>query len=277
MVGKRILDDLYVHKDYLNQVLLDGSYRELVQSALVAISEDDLKLCNVVKINLPRNRLSFLQYLNFEEDPFPTLNGSWLFDYSQQLFTLRSYSTSLNPPILHRKELLVGEDHPQRSKWADITKVAEELGFFSSNRSIGFKLNWQRLIDEKGFRLEGDQFLPIGNQIDSTEINDFTEGTSIQRHLTALSRSSLSAPFQLLISHGLINQSTDIFDYGCGKGDDLKVLSEIGFKCRGWDPHYANENLVVKADFVNLGFVVNVIEDPVERPWPFVSAHEVCC
>ena len=66
MVGKRILDDLYVHKDYINQVLLDERYQELVQSALVAISEEDLKLCNVVKINLPRNRLSFLQYLNFE-------------------------------------------------------------------------------------------------------------------------------------------------------------------------------------------------------------------
>ena len=265
MVGKRILDDLYVHKDYINQVLLDESYQELVQSALVAISEEDLKLCNVVKINLPRNRLSFLQYLNFEEDPFPTLNGSWVFDYSQQLFTLRSYSTSLNPPILHRKELLVGEDHPQRSRWSGITKVAEELGFFSSNRSIGFKLNWQRLIAEKGFCIEGDQFLPIGNQVDLTGINDLTEGTSIQRHLTALSRSSLSAPIQLLISHGLINQSTDIFDYGCGRGDDLKVLNEIGFTCRGWDPHFANENLIVKADIVNLGFVVNVIEDPVER------------
>jgi DNA phosphorothioation-associated putative methyltransferase len=265
ILGKRILDDLYIHTDYLHRVLEDPSYQKLVQAALAAMKEEDLKLCNVAKINLHRNRLSFLQYLNFEQDPFPTLNGSWVFDPSKQEFSIRSYSSSLNPPILHRKELLVGHDHPLREQWQRITNSAETLGLFSSGRPIGFRLNWARLIAEKGFRLVGDQLLPLGNEVELLDIGELDTSTGIQRHLTALSRTSLSAPMQLMISNGLITQKVDVFDYGCGRGDDVKGLTEIGLKCQGWDPHFANENPIVTAGIVNLGFVVNVIEDPAER------------
>jgi DNA phosphorothioation-associated putative methyltransferase len=264
-LGKRVLDDLYIHTDYLHKFLEDPSYQELVQTALAAMEEEDLKLCNVVKINLHRNRLSFLQYLNFEQDPFPTLNGSWVFDPSKQKFSIRSYSSSLNPPILHRKELLVDHDHPLREQWQRITNSAEALGLFSSGRPIGFRLNWVQLIAEKGFRLVEDQLLPLGNEVELIDIDELQTSTGIQRHLTALSRPSLSAPIQLMISNGLISQTVDVFDYGCGRGDDVKGLIEIGIKCQGWDPHFANENPIVTAAIVNLGFVVNVIEDPAER------------
>ena len=264
-LGKRILDDLYVHTDYLCRISENPSYRPLVQSALAAMTKEDLMLCNVAKINLHQNRLSFLQYINFEQDPFPTLNGSWVFDPSKQEFSIRSYSTSLNPPILHRKELLVGHDHPLREQWQRITNSAEALGLFSSGRPIGFRLNWLRLIAEKGLRIVDDQLLPLGNEVKLFDIGDFQESTGIHRHLTALSRSSLSAPMQLMISNGLITQQIEVFDYGCGRGDDIRGLTEIGLKCQGWDPHFANENPIVPADIINLGFVVNVIEDPAER------------
>ncbi len=264
-LGKRVVDDLYIHTDYLYRVLEDPSYQQLVQSALDAMTKEDQKLCNVAKINVHRNRLSFLHYLNFEQDPFPTLNASWVFDPSKQKFSIRSYSTSLNPPILHRKELLVGHDHPQREQWQRITNSAEALGLFSSGRPIGFRLNWLRLIADKGFRIVDDQLLPLGNEVELFDIGEFQESTGIHRHLTALSRSALSAPMQLMISNGLITQSIELFDYGCGRGDDIRGLTEIGLKCQGWDPHFANENQIVPADIINLGFVINVIEDPAER------------
>lgn len=263
--GKLVLDDLYIHTDYLCSFLEDPAYKQLLQTALAVMSVEDLKFCNVAKINLHRNRLSFLQYLNFEQDPFPTLNRSWVFDHSKQTFSIRSYSTSLNPPILHRKELLVGHDHPHREQWQMITNSAEALGLFSSGRPIGFRLNWLRLIADKGFRIVEDQLHPLGNEIEHLNIDELETCTGIHRHLTALSRSSLSAPIQLLISNGLITSSIDVFDYGCGKGDDIRGLTDIGIKCQGWDPHYAFENPILPAEIVNLGFVVNVIEDPAER------------
>ena len=263
--GKRVLDDLYIHTDYLKLLLNDPSYGQLVQAALDSMSQDNLNLCNVAKINLNRHRLSFLQYLNFDQDPFPTLNGSWVFDPIKLDFSHRSYSNSLNPPILHRKELLVPHHHPQRAQWQGVTNSAEALGLFSSGKPIGFKLNWLRLISDKSLRLVGEQFLPLGNEVELPELGSLDSETAIQRHLTALSRATLSAPIQLMIGNGLISESVDVFDYGCGRGDDIKGLTEIGLKCHGWDPHFAKENPLLSADIVNLGFVVNVIEDPAER------------
>lgn len=264
-LGKKILDDLYVHTDYLDRLKEFEPYRQLIDAAIAAIPSSEFQFCNVAKINVHRNKLSFLQYLDFEVDPFPTLNGSWVFDFDTNAIKFRSYASSLNPPILHRKELLVAEDHPQHNRWAEITNSAEQLGFFSSGQPIGFKLNWLKLLREKGFSIEGDQFLPLGNQIESIDNHFYDLNAPIQRHLTALSRSSLSAPMQLMISNGLISSSVDVFDYGCGRGDDVKGLTEIGCICNGWDPYYAIDNRITSADIVNLGFVVNVIEDPAER------------
>jgi DNA phosphorothioation-associated putative methyltransferase len=45
----------------------------------------------------------------------------------------------------------------------------------------------------------------------------------------------------------------------------MSALKEVGISVGGWDPHYAPENEIQSADVVNLGFVVNVIEDAAER------------
>ena len=45
----------------------------------------------------------------------------------------------------------------------------------------------------------------------------------------------------------------------------MAALQEAGITVGGWDPHYAPENKIQNADVVNLGFVVNVIEDSAER------------
>lgn len=265
-IGKKVLDDHYIHAEYLSHLSPDVEMIQLVQAGMRLMAAEDLSLCNVVKVNLSKQRVSFLQYLNFEDDPFPTLNGSWAIDMHRGAITFRSYASSLNPPILHRKELLVPEDHPGRDGWVATTKMAEDLGFFSASLPIGFKENWTRLIADKGFRLESTGFVPLGNETESPdESTFFLDQTQVLRHLTALSRSTLSAPVQILIGHGLINDQVTVFDYGCGRGDDLKSLESIGIRCAGWDPHYAQDKPLIASDIVNLGFVVNVIEDPAER------------
>ena len=87
----------------------------------------------------------------------------------------------------------------------------------------------------------------------------------IERHQTALSRPALSRPLRLAFEDGLVNGETDVFDYGCGRGDDLRYLAERGIRCRGWDPAYRPNEKRGDSDIVNLGYVVNVIEDVGER------------
>jgi DNA phosphorothioation-associated putative methyltransferase len=89
--------------------------------------------------------------------------------------------------------------------------------------------------------------------------------TTIERHRTALQRKDLSRPVKRAISDGLISPSVTVFDYGCGRGGDLEMLAAQGFACSGWDPTFRPDAARTPADVVNLGFVLNVIEEPSER------------
>jgi len=87
----------------------------------------------------------------------------------------------------------------------------------------------------------------------------------IARHRTALRRFELSRPIRFAIQDFLITPATSVLDYGCGQGDDLRRLREQGISCAGWDPFFAPLADRQQSDVVNLGYVVNVIEDTAER------------
>ena len=88
--------------------------------------------------------------------------------------------------------------------------------------------------------------------------------SGIERHRTALHRTELSRPVRLALDDGVLTRSTSFFDYGCGRGADIRHLRRRGFDADGWDPaHRPGDRR--PADVVNLGYVVNVIEDPEER------------
>ncbi len=87
----------------------------------------------------------------------------------------------------------------------------------------------------------------------------------VQRHKTAIRRSDLSKPIRLALEQGFLNSKAAFFDYGCGYGDDIQRLAELGVKATGWDPIHSPTTERQPADIVNLGYVVNVIENPTER------------
>lgn len=89
--------------------------------------------------------------------------------------------------------------------------------------------------------------------------------TPTARHRTALQRRDLSRPIRLAFEAGLITGETDVFDYGCGYGDDLRGLRSRGIRCTGWDPIHHSRGQRKPADVINLGYVVNVIENAEER------------
>ena len=91
----------------------------------------------------------------------------------------------------------------------------------------------------------------------------------IRRHAsrarTAISRTDISRPIKCAIADGLVTTSTQIFDYGCGRGDDVARLRAMGYQASGWDPVYQPYTPHARSEIVNLGYVVNVIEDFTER------------
>ena len=89
--------------------------------------------------------------------------------------------------------------------------------------------------------------------------------TPIDRSQTAIRRYRCSRPIALAMAQGLIDTSRSVFDYGCGHGEDVEYLRKEGVQVAGWDPSFTPQNSIQEADVVNLGFVLNVIEDPSER------------
>lgn len=88
---------------------------------------------------------------------------------------------------------------------------------------------------------------------------------AIQPERTAMRRVSLSRPISLALSDELIGETTSVLDYGCGRGDDVRRLRRLGHTAWGWDPNFAPDVELKPADLVNLGYVINVIQDPLER------------
>jgi DNA phosphorothioation-associated putative methyltransferase len=101
------------------------------------------------------------------------------------------------------------------------------------------------------------------------------EAPEIERHRAAIVRTDLSKPVRLAIESAILSQDTTFFDYGCGHGGDVERTRSQGYISTGWDPYYQPNNHLTPADIVNLGYVINVIEDPAERREALIKAWEL--
>lgn len=263
-LGKKVGLRTYLHICALREV--DQQYERVVRRAEVITGKTRDEDFNIVRFDESLEGISLLNYPGFYDEAFPALNDSWSIDLVSGEFTYRTYIYSLNPPILHRKELLIPEYHPSYNAFVSLTRSADEIGLFDDACRIGYKRQWEQLIRECGYRIVGHQLVPLGNDDSSDGSNSqLHDGWKAARQLTALVRYGFSAPIQMLARHGFLSGKYSVFDYGCGRGDDLRGLTENGLCVSGWDPYYAPDNDIVPADLVNLGFVINVIENFDER------------
>lgn len=255
--GKIVGEARYLHISAI--YLLEPSEQKLIHLARSFISDN----CqwNVIKIDLKNKiKISFLNYEDFEQEAFPALLNSWQVDISTGVAKPKNYSSN-NPPVLHRKELLLPPNDDRVKIFRTLTLELEELGAFSNSIKIGTKKQWEAELKTLGIKTENHRIVPIDKSFTGSAL-----GTKIDRQRTAISRNALSLPAKILFTSGVANENDTYLDYGCGRGDDVKFLKELGVKASGWDPHFSpKKDLLVMSDVVNLGFVLNVIEDPAER------------
>jgi len=257
-VGKRLPEAVYLHAAALPA--LPEPLRELVAEAeaLAGMAHE----WNVLKFGVGSSRISFLSYPGFLDDGFPSLKASTMVDLHAGKVASRSYQDE-NAPILHRKELLLPEGHPLIPVATQLTTAAERLGLFQDANVIGHRQPWEARLARLGLRVDGHTLL--------SESNENSSG-SVLRYRTALTRYALSTPMQALWRHGFLDGTRTILDYGCGRGDDLRALQGRGIDALGWDPHFAPDGAKRASDVVNIGFVLNVIEDPEERAAALLGA-----
>jgi hypothetical protein len=266
--GKRVRNDHYIH--YVGLPSCPRELQKLVEEVrnLANAGED----YNVIKFNLLDFRVSLLSYPNFFENPHPELRSSISVNLGSGKITRHDYTSSDNPPILHRKEALLPPLHPLAEEFQALTREEEAHGLYNTPRIIGFKKNWDFLLAEKGLDYSQHKLVSI----EPSEASEKEEPCAeIQRHKTAIARYKYSRPIQTLLEYGLLGNNASLLDFGCGQGDDVRGLREKGFTASGWDPVYNPLGTKEASDIVNLGFVLNVIEDPLERMEVLHEAYDL--
>ena len=76
-------------------------------------------------------------------------------------------------------------------------------------------------------------------------------------HLTAKERTYLSFPAKYLLKQNLLKGK--ILDFGCGFGNDVKLLKKKGFNIIGYDPHYFPQYPQERFDTIICFYVLNVL------------------
>ena len=288
--GKRLPTALYIHTGILP--LMPHDIRQLVENSSSALSLSlaiaDLKtasqsstpvptesdsghhLYNLLKFHTGAFKISFLRYPAFWDDPHPALAEAVTLDLVSGIARSQNFAPRANPPILHRKETFISPTHFRYSEFASLTKAEELAGLFKDPHTIGFRDNWQNLLKKYGLSYDGHQLItnrPQEQPLASSEIapSHPSRNITIDRHLTALVRHDFSKPVKMILESGLLMQGQSFFDYGCGHGGDVRGLTNMGYTAHGWDPAHAPDETKTPADVVNLGFVLNVIENPAER------------
>lgn len=220
---------------------------------------------NLVKLATDRLRISFLSYPEFFAHPHPALHRSVLVDLAAGTIRKTDYTGRANPPILHRKEAFLPPGHELVAPFRALTLAEEARGLYESTSVIGFRANWEKLLADKGLTYDGHCLVEVAS---AAPLHSRLQAPArkIDRHKTAIRRSELSKPVKTLLDYRLLRQDDPFFDYGCGLGDDVSGLTELGYQATGWDPYYRpTGERPMAAAVVNLGFVINVIENPAER------------
>ena len=111
----------------------------------------------LIKLARRQPRVSYLVYPDFDRVGHPALAETFVSDLARLNLHHRDYRRVSSPPILHRKELLVASDHPDRRRFARLTAREEALGLLSTAHAIGTRETWLALLRQCGVLIRGHQ------------------------------------------------------------------------------------------------------------------------
>ena len=218
---------------------------------------------NLLKLHRDQLAVSFLCYPGFDVDPHPVLSHVTMINLNTGSVVRRSYETRNNPPILHRKETVLPTDYARISEFSELSRQEEAAGLLSRRFENWTPAALADASDPKGPWLQRTPARQVPRvSAAGTPSEPFRP---VERRRTAIKRYDLSKPVKLLLERGLLKKQNSFFDYGCGHGMDIKALAGLGYSAAGWDPAFLPNAPKLESDVVNLGYVLNVIESPLER------------
>lgn len=259
--GKRLPTAVYIARPRAGWPVTDKDLAEIRRAEVAA--KPDMNW-NLLKIHTNEAALTFLTYPDFDEDPHPTLAEATKINLNTGSVVRTDYRGRSNPPILHRKETFLPANDPRFKTFASLTQEEEKVGLLKDGARIGLRAYWNSLLRKHGLGYDGHKLVKV-KRSEVQAAHDEEEPALVERHRTAIKRYDISRPVKIALDRGILQKRHAFFDYGCGHGMDLEALGGLGYKVAGWDPAFRPKAKKEKADVVNLGYVLNVIEEPRER------------
>ncbi len=114
---------------------------------------------NLIKIHRQSGKLSYLVYADFEANPHPALMRSVKLSLRTRELECLDYSSSANPPVLHRKETFLQPDHPLYARFSRLTRQEEAHGLLDEPNGIGTRSAWKERLRTRGYVIRGHRLM----------------------------------------------------------------------------------------------------------------------
>ena len=124
----------------------------------------EIEGANIIKIHRRSGKLSYLIYPDFDDEPHPALLRSVRVNLRTRQIDSTDYARSNNPPVLHRKETFLADDHALYAKFSRLTAQEEKQGLLDDANKIGTRGGWSARLAERGFALKGHRLVKSGRQ-----------------------------------------------------------------------------------------------------------------
>lgn len=245
---KNVYGNLYVHKTNIKEFSIKD--KEVVIQALERLPSDTP--WNLVKLARDKKTVSVMNYPHFFNDPHPGLESYTKINL--ETGELKQVAIKKNAPILHRKETFIAQTDSHYPLFKQLTEQEEQAGLYAKGTlsKIGREDYWAELLTKKHLSIKNHQ---LKKEMPNTA-------------KTAMARTKPSIP--LLMAIALREEGDMFYDWGCGKGCDIKYLKKMKYDVAGWDPYFKqsphpNEIEQCYYNFVLCTYILNIIPGKDER------------
>lgn len=270
---------LLIHHDCLGTAPLPDGHQEIIRDGLLALQQKKPKTrFTVAECDLVAKECLFSEF-DFSS-PYPVRKHAVRYKALDK--SIRAVSSAKTSAFLLHPEHILPKWHAYYASAHLLDEIAREQQFYQGLSAQVSKSEWLAHLKKSGLSPVG-LWDPVETEIRKEDrvckldcpgcCLSYQQQLPVARHRTAITRKTVSGPIRQALQDGVIAKNTTVLDYGCGKGEDVNHLQALGVTATGWDPVYHPQGKLEPADVVNLGFVLNVIEDPAERLNTLVKAY----
>ena len=148
---KRVGPKVYIHRSALGE--LNAKRRRLVKDAS---RTSGVYVWDIARIDTKTGEVMLGQTQPWDKFAHPQLMRSWRVRDGK--VTKTDYRLRKSRPVYHRKDSMVGADHPQRAAFAALTAAEADAGLLGRS-DIGTSASWDRALAAAGYKVVGHKLV----------------------------------------------------------------------------------------------------------------------